>query len=625
MLVTLDLLLSKVASNPNTLQRLGKDELKQVWMSLVEYVRRQLSAGKGVTIKEFGSFSFVTEVRDGANGQAKGTVKRPVFNVSERLLRAADLVAKRVSTPGSVPSTQLNAMSMVETAGTTKDIITAAVKDILRALYESLRDGFPVSVDFKGLGKFVADKGTAGFRFGRSFLDAVGAPPRTAPRTPGGAFQQRPPSSRGGSHPVDVMSVHADKNVESRRVPPLQKRPSSRPGTSGSGRNGAASARPSSSHKAMQLVSELKRESNVPEMNVRSISARPPTHDSDDEHEELDLHTVYGQQIKEREEKKKKEQAEAERLMNEAVERSNQLLQRELTEAEQRKKQRAEIDAFNKKIMRKHMSKRQEKEKQRLEQGRPKNVGSEERNGAEVEDPEVLSDIFAKRKEPVLMSMNPRQLQEELKRQMAVKMEIKRREREADRRYYEETASKALHDLEKEKAVLNESKLDRFRKRREELDDQIRHRKAPLPAAVGNAVTEKLPRPDDTESVARRRDLAKRIMAEQLAYAEEKKEIERQRRELERLTADEEIRKTQAELDEEVKHSHSQRETLKQSLRSSWETQKVAKAVKPPVEVEGTSLPGVKYFEPPKSKTFGVMKSSIPKKFVKPKKQGGWV
>mmetsp|Transcript_11985 Transcript_11985/g.32469 ORF Transcript_11985/g.32469 Transcript_11985/m.32469 type:complete len:115 (-) Transcript_11985:149-493(-) len=114
-------------------------------------------------------------------------------------------------------------------------------------------------------------------------------------------------------------------------------------------------------------------------------------------------------------------------------------------------------------------------------------------------------------------------------------------------------------------------------------------------------------------------------MAEQLAYAEEKKEIERQRRELERLTADEEIRKTQAELDEEVKHSHSQRETLKQSLRSSWETQKVAKAVKPPVEVEGTSLPGVKYFEPPKSKTFGVMKSSIPKKFVKPKKQGGWV
>mmetsp|Transcript_11986 Transcript_11986/g.32476 ORF Transcript_11986/g.32476 Transcript_11986/m.32476 type:complete len:113 (-) Transcript_11986:163-501(-) len=60
-------------------------------------------------------------------------------------------------------------------------------------------------------------------------------------------------------------------------------------------------------------------------------------------------------------------------------------------------------------------------------------------------------------------------------------------------------------------------------------------------------------------------------MAEQLAYAEEKKEIERQRRELERLTADEEIRKTQAELDEEVKHSHSQRETLKQSLRSSWE------------------------------------------------------
>lgn len=63
-----------------------------------------------------------------------------------------------------------------------------------------------------------------------------------------------------------------------------------------------------------------------------------------------------------------------------------------------------------------------------------------------MQNPEVLSDIFAARKEPVLMSMNPRELQQELKRQMAAKIERKRRERESDRLYFEETASKAMKE-----------------------------------------------------------------------------------------------------------------------------------------------------------------------------------
>lgn len=71
MLVNLDLLLKKVAGNPNTLQRLNESELKKVWNSLVDHVYRQLLAGRGVNIKEFGNFSFVTEVREGADGYSK--------------------------------------------------------------------------------------------------------------------------------------------------------------------------------------------------------------------------------------------------------------------------------------------------------------------------------------------------------------------------------------------------------------------------------------------------------------------------------------------------------------------------------------------------------------------------
>ena len=249
----MDRLFSEVQARPYSVRNASVDSLRAIWSGLCSTLVATLRSGKGMSLGQFGTWSFHV---DGVDlGTQKKTLRTPVFELSEKFARQYSLRCPRQPSgiSGVIPVRDLNVMVIANAAGQPRELVASALKDIFQYVGETGMSGAPIRLDFSGVGTWTCAGGQCRFQFGPAFagtFESLDRPPTShgvIPPAPSVYAMMRRP--RTGSRPATSNSMLGTRHgiapptpprPASRPPPSPQFRPGIRPATGGQGSSLAA-------------------------------------------------------------------------------------------------------------------------------------------------------------------------------------------------------------------------------------------------------------------------------------------------------------------------------------------------------------------------------------------------
>eukprot|EP01105_Mastigella_eilhardi_P019140 TRINITY_DN4488_c0_g1_i1.p1 TRINITY_DN4488_c0_g1~~TRINITY_DN4488_c0_g1_i1.p1 ORF type:complete len:439 (-),score=85.35 TRINITY_DN4488_c0_g1_i1:730-2010(-) len=128
--------------------KLGVPDIKRVWDHVFAFVDLQMSSGRGVMIKQFGTFAFAHKHIEHGNKGVE-VIKVPVFTLSEAFSTSYNVTCKKPPAADGVTVVQLNVSAIASGCGLAREQVQSAVRDLFASLGEHLATGEGAAVDMK--------------------------------------------------------------------------------------------------------------------------------------------------------------------------------------------------------------------------------------------------------------------------------------------------------------------------------------------------------------------------------------------------------------------------------------------------------------------------------------------
>ncbi|KAL8191186.1 UNVERIFIED_CONTAM: hypothetical protein K2H54_069194 [Gekko kuhli] len=155
-----------------TLSKLTSEEVFSIWDTVSEFVEKQLSMNKGVSIPGLGTFSILRqELEISANKHI--VVQRPVFHLSEKLVQIHGLKRNKVRIPGDIPIVRLNFTVLSLEGPFNREIVEGCVRETLLFFSRSIANKQNVEFTFKGIGVLIIRDNKVKMKFYKDFLQAM--------------------------------------------------------------------------------------------------------------------------------------------------------------------------------------------------------------------------------------------------------------------------------------------------------------------------------------------------------------------------------------------------------------------------------------------------------------------
>jgi hypothetical protein len=237
---SMDRVLSEVQARPYSLRDVSLESLHMIWGGLCSTLVATLRSGKGMSLNNFGTWSFHVDPID--LGTQKKTLRTPVFELSEKFARLYNLRCPKQPSgiSGQIPVRDLNVMTIANAAGQPRELVGTALKDIFLYVGETAMSGQPIRLDFNGIGTWTCSGGQCRFQFAPAFAGTFESMDRPAtghgviPPSPSIYARMRPRTSQLA--PMNHAAPPTPPRSASHRPPPTpQFRPGSRPATGGMG------------------------------------------------------------------------------------------------------------------------------------------------------------------------------------------------------------------------------------------------------------------------------------------------------------------------------------------------------------------------------------------------------
>ncbi|KAH3755981.1 hypothetical protein Pelo_12234 [Pelomyxa schiedti] len=157
-----------------------------VWYAVFSFVEREMMAGRGVSVKGLGTFSFVTQVTEKGNrGQA--ITKIPSFTLSEVFINSYGATFVKPPFSEGIVITQLNATSVAPFCGVDRENVLPTFKAIISVIGDRVKCGRGVDIDIK-VGQFICSNRRISVRFYDWFATSLARPISHSDKTASNSF-----------------------------------------------------------------------------------------------------------------------------------------------------------------------------------------------------------------------------------------------------------------------------------------------------------------------------------------------------------------------------------------------------------------------------------------------------
>eukprot|EP01012_Entosiphon_sulcatum_P002612 TRINITY_DN1056_c0_g1_i1.p1 TRINITY_DN1056_c0_g1~~TRINITY_DN1056_c0_g1_i1.p1 ORF type:complete len:703 (+),score=188.78 TRINITY_DN1056_c0_g1_i1:160-2268(+) len=149
-MTTIGTIIQDIADRPGNAVGIDAATLSGVWRSLCQFIEGMLGSKKGVSIPQFGQFTFRQQDVDAGTWGVKQSLV-PVFYFLPAFCSLHGLSSLDQFKPphaGLVNDVLLNIVSLAISANTTKDVVGNALKDLTRRIGELAGTGASVTLDF---------------------------------------------------------------------------------------------------------------------------------------------------------------------------------------------------------------------------------------------------------------------------------------------------------------------------------------------------------------------------------------------------------------------------------------------------------------------------------------------
>lgn len=238
---SMDRVLSEVQARPYSLRDVSLESLQSIWAGLCSTLVATLRSGKGITVSNFGTWSFHVDPID--LGTQKKTLRTPVFELSEKFARLYNLRCPKQPSgiSGQIAVRDLNVMTISNAARQPRELVATALKDIFQYVGETAMSGQPIRLDFNGTGTWTCAGGQCRFQFAPAFagtFESLDRPPTghgIIPPSPS-IYARRPRTTQldamNNTNMMAPMPPTPPKSASHRPPPTPQLRPGTRPVTS---------------------------------------------------------------------------------------------------------------------------------------------------------------------------------------------------------------------------------------------------------------------------------------------------------------------------------------------------------------------------------------------------------
>jgi len=197
----MDRVLQDVLARPYALKDVSIDTLRQIWAGVGSTLNATLQNSKGMSIPNFGTWSFHVDAVDlGTQKKSLRTPVFTLSERFARQYNLKN-PKKPSGISGQIPVRDMNVLAIAAASGQPRDRVAAALKDIFLYVGEQALAGAPVKLDFQNVGTFLSAGGSYRFTFAPRFagtfevIDRPGTSYGVIPPTPSVFARMRPRSS----------------------------------------------------------------------------------------------------------------------------------------------------------------------------------------------------------------------------------------------------------------------------------------------------------------------------------------------------------------------------------------------------------------------------------------------
>ncbi|KAJ9585810.1 hypothetical protein L9F63_002401, partial [Diploptera punctata] len=126
--------------------------LTNVWDGASQFIRKNLQHGRGVKIKDLGTFTFSEWTTNIGSKTIEN--KQPTFLMSEKLVKFYNLKTRVLYTTGKTPVVALNFATIAASMVTCRQMVEDCVTEITEAFLRLLSHNEDVEIPFSNIGHF---------------------------------------------------------------------------------------------------------------------------------------------------------------------------------------------------------------------------------------------------------------------------------------------------------------------------------------------------------------------------------------------------------------------------------------------------------------------------------------
>ena len=131
-----------------------------------------MSQTKGITIPNFGTFTFIQKKTDIGNSKYI-LVQRPVFVIAEKFAQTHALVHPKYPVAGNIPVHPINYAAIANETPFSRDDVETCVKHVLQVFNRSVQSKKNIEFTFTGIGKLQIRNCKVKMKFFKEFVNTV--------------------------------------------------------------------------------------------------------------------------------------------------------------------------------------------------------------------------------------------------------------------------------------------------------------------------------------------------------------------------------------------------------------------------------------------------------------------
>lgn len=150
---------------------LKDSDIIAIWDEVACYIDKFMSQSKGVSIPNFGTFTFVQKRIDVGNNKYI-LVQRPLFAISEKFAQTHGLTYTKLPAAGNIPVHPLNYASIAQETAFSRDDVELCVKHVLQVFNRSVQSKKNVEFTFTNIGKLQIRNNKVKMKFFKEFVNS---------------------------------------------------------------------------------------------------------------------------------------------------------------------------------------------------------------------------------------------------------------------------------------------------------------------------------------------------------------------------------------------------------------------------------------------------------------------